>query len=56
MMPAMGNLSHINYALTCCVGGLLTIARQPVQIDTLVAFLNYTRQVSQPIDSWCPSR
>ena len=25
MMPAMGNLSHINYAITCCVGGLLAI-------------------------------
>ena len=48
MMPAMGNISHINYALTCCVGGLLTIAGA-FQIDTLVAFLNYTRQVSQPI-------
>ena len=26
MMPAMGNISHINYALTCCVGALLSIA------------------------------
>ncbi len=48
MMPAMGNISHINYALTCCAGGLFTIAGF-FQIDTLVAFLNYTRQVSQPI-------
>ena len=26
MMPAMGNLSRINYAVTCCVGGLLSIS------------------------------
>ncbi len=48
MMPAMGNISHINYALTCCIGGLLAIAGA-FRLDTLVAFLNYTRQVSQPI-------
>ena len=48
MMPAMGNISHINYALTCCVGGLLAISGA-FRLDTLVAFLNYTRQVSQPI-------
>ena len=27
MMPAMANLSRIDYAVTCCVGGLLAIAR-----------------------------
>ncbi len=48
MMPAMGNISHINYALTCCIGGLLAISGA-FRLDTLVAFLNYTRQVSQPI-------
>ena len=48
MMPAMGNISHINYALTCCIGGLLAISGA-FHLDTLVAFLNYTRQVSQPI-------
>ena len=25
MMPAMANLSRIDYAVTCCVGGLLAI-------------------------------
>lgn len=48
MMPAMGNISHINYALTCCIGGLFAIGGA-FHIDTLVTFLNYTRQVSQPI-------
>ena len=36
MMPAMGNISHINYALTCCIGGLFAINGM-FYIDTLVA-------------------
>lgn len=47
MMPAMGNLSHINYAVTCCVGGLLAI--RSGDLGSLVAFLQYTRQVAQPV-------
>ncbi|MDD3346715.1 ABC transporter ATP-binding protein [Oscillibacter sp.] len=49
MMPAMGNLSHINYALTCCVGALLAINGGGFYLGDLAAFLQYTRQVSQPI-------
>ena len=48
MMPAMGNISHINYALTCCIGGLFAINGM-FYIDTLVAFLQYVRQISQPV-------
>ena len=48
MMPAMGNISHINYALTCCVGALLSIA-VGLDLGALVVYLQYTRQVSQPI-------
>ena len=47
MMPVMGNLSYINYAVTCCVGGLLAI--RSGDLGGLAAFLQYTRQVSQPI-------
>ena len=47
MMPAMGNLSHINYAITCCIGGLLAI--RSGDLGGLAAFLQYTKQVSQPI-------
>ena len=47
MMPAMGNLSYINYAITCCVGGILAI--RSGDLGGLAAFLQYTRQVSQPI-------
>ncbi len=49
MMPAMGNLSHINYAVTCCVGAILAISGGGFWIGDLAAFLNYTKQVSQPI-------
>ncbi|WP_295583371.1 ABC transporter ATP-binding protein [uncultured Oscillibacter sp.] len=49
MMPAMGNLSHINYALTCCVGAILAISGGGFYLGDLAAFLNYAKQVSQPI-------
>lgn len=49
MMPAMGNLSYINYAITCCVGAMLAIGGGSFQLGDLGAFLQYTRQVSQPI-------
>ena len=48
MMPAMSNLSHINYALTCCAGALLSIA-MGLDLGSLVVYLQYTRQFSQPI-------
>lgn len=48
MMPTMGNLSHINYALTCCAGALLSIA-MGLDLGSLVVYLQYTRQFSQPI-------
>ena len=47
MMPAMGNLGYVNYALTCCVGALLAI--RSGDLGGLAAFLQYSRQVSQPI-------
>ena len=48
MMPMLGNLSHMNYAVTCCVGGLMTIAGT-FDIGSLVSYLQYTKQVSNPI-------
>ena len=48
MMPALGNLSHGNYAVTCCIGGLMTIYGL-FDIGSLIAHLQYTRQVTQPI-------
>ena len=48
MMPAMGNISHINYAFTCCVGALLAIGTG-FDLGSLVVYLQYARQVGQPI-------
>ena len=48
IMPAMGNISHINYALTCCMGALLSIY-MGLDLGSLVMYLQYVRQVSQPV-------
>ena len=48
IMPAMGNISHINYALTCCTGALLSIY-MGLDLGSLVMYLQYVRQVSQPV-------
>ena len=48
MMPFMGNISHINYALTCCIGALLSIA-MGVDLGSLVVYLGYVNRVSQPV-------
>ena len=48
MMPAMANLSRIDYAATCCVGGLLAIGGV-FDVGSLGAYLLYVKQVSQPI-------
>ena len=48
MMPMLGNLSHMNYAVTCCIGGLMTIAGA-YDLGSLVSYLQYTKQVSNPI-------
>ena len=47
MMPAMSNMSHINYALTCCFGALLAV--RSGDLGGLASFLLYARQVSQPV-------
>ena len=49
MMPAMGNLGYINYALTCCIGAMIAISSGSFGLGDLAAFLQYSRQVSQPI-------
>lgn len=48
MMPALGNLSHINYAVTCCIGGLMTI-KGSFDVGSLIAYLQYVRQITQPV-------
>lgn len=48
MMPLMGNLSHINFAINCCIGGLMAITGN-FDIGSLISFLQYVKQVSQPV-------
>ena len=48
LMPIMGNLSHVLYAITAIVGGILAI-NSVITLGTVVAFLQYTRSFSQPI-------
>ncbi len=50
MMPAMGNLSYVNYALSCCLGAIYAIhSGGAFDLGDLGAFLLYARQVAQPV-------
>ncbi len=48
LMPIMGNLSYVHYALTAMAGGMLAVAGG-LDLGTLASFLQYTRSFSQPI-------
>lgn len=48
LMPIMGNLSYLHYALTATVGAVLAINGQ-LEIGAVTAFLQSTRQFSMPL-------
>lgn len=48
LMPIMGNLSHIQYAVTAVVGSILTI-NGILTLGTVISFLQFTRNFTQPI-------
>lgn len=48
LMPIMGNISHIQYAVLACVGALLAIFRG-LDVGSIAAFLNYSKSFSNPI-------
>lgn len=48
VMPILGNLNNVAYAITALFGGILTVMGR-FDIGSLAAFLQYTRQVGQPI-------
>ena len=48
IMPIMGNLSYVNYALTAAAGSMLVI-RGMMDLGSIASFLQYTRSFSQPI-------
>ena len=54
LMPIMGNLSYVQYAITACVGALMianpvNIIFFAMDVGTLASFLQFTRSFSQPI-------
>jgi ATP-binding cassette subfamily B protein len=48
LMPIMGNLSYLLYAITAITGGILAV-NGAITVGTIVAFLQYTRSFSMPI-------
>ena len=48
IMPIMGNLSYVNYAVTTTAGAFLVIGGM-LKVVSVAAFLQYTRSFSQPI-------
>lgn len=48
VMPVLGNLNNIAYAATALFGGILSVMGR-FDIGSLAAFLQYSRQVGQPI-------
>ncbi len=50
LMPIMNNLSYLHYAATAIAGGIMTVnGFGGMSIGTLVSYLMFTRQFSQPI-------
>lgn len=48
MMPIMGNLGYVNYALTAVAGAGMVISGR-MDLGSIASFLQYTRSFSQPI-------
>lgn len=48
LMPIMGNLSQINYALIAALGGVLCIG-EFLTVGTLASFLQYSKSFAQPL-------
>ena len=49
LMPIMGNLSYMHYAITAAAGAFLVIKGVIGNIGTIASFLQFTRSFSQPI-------
>ncbi|MBQ2601547.1 MAG: ABC transporter ATP-binding protein, partial [Treponema sp.] len=48
LMPIMGNLSHVQYAITAIVGAFRVIGGH-LDLGSIASFLQYTRSFSRPI-------
>ena len=49
IMPVSGNLMNVSYALTAAFGGLLSVL-QGFDLGGLVVYLNFSRQIGQPMN------
>jgi len=49
LMPIIGNLSYVLYALTAAAGGVMTIYSY-LDIGSIASFLQYTRSFTQPLN------
>ena len=50
LMPIMNNLSYLHYAVTAIAGGIMVVKGMgAMTVGTVVAYLQFTRQFSQPI-------
>ncbi len=48
LMPIMGNLSHLHYAITAAAGGLMAVSGM-LDLGAIASFLQYSRNFSMPI-------
>ena len=48
LMPILGNLSYILYAITAAAGGIMAV-NALVDVGTIASFLQYTRTIAMPI-------
>jgi len=48
LMPLMGNLAHVLFAVTAAAGGILAVHGR-MDLGSLAAFLQYTRNFSMPV-------
>jgi len=49
LMPIMGNLSYLQYAITAAIGAIMAVNGAGIDLGTIASFLQYTRSFSQPI-------
>ncbi len=49
IMPFTANISNIGYAITAMVGGVLTVLGS-LDVGSLIAYMQYSRQVAQPVN------
>ncbi len=49
LMPIMNNLGNVQYVIITIVGGILLLTGHLTSVGTLVSFMQFTRNFSQPI-------